>query len=361
MRSRLLAGAAVCALLLAVPGISVVVPSDAPPDTAARGVSPLDPLTLGREICRTARAEGGPTRRGLFLAAARAYAQTAGGASGAPPLMEGVGSGALEATVNDAARPYFRQGVGLIDGFNHAEGIRAFRAAQALDPDCALCFWGEAYALGPNINDAMDPANNARAIETARLARDKAADASEVERALIEAIQTRYSEDAAADRAALDAAYSQAMQAVADRFPENDQVQALAVEAIMDAQPWDYWEPGGRTPKGDAGQAVERLEAVLARNPDHVLGIHLYIHMTEASDDPWRAVDGAERLAGLAPGAGHLGTCRRTPISAFGRFADSLAANIDAVAVDEAYLARAGDAASDFYRYGLYPHNVHSC
>lgn len=359
MRSKLLAGAALATLLLAAPSITVVLPEGDGP-SALRGVQPLDPLAVNREICRARGADGQPNRRGLFIAAARAYAATAaGGASDAPPLFEGVASAALDATVNEAARPYFRQGVGLLDGFNHSEAVRAFRAAQALDADCALCFWGEAYALGPNINDAMDPANSARAIETAQMAKEKAAGASDVERALIDAIQTRYSEDPSADRAALDAAYSEAMQQVADRFPADDQVQALAAEAIMDAQPWDYWEPGGRQPKGDAGQAMQRLETVLARNPDQVLAIHLYIHMTEASDDPWRAVDGAERLARLAPGAGHLVHMPAHTWFRIGRFAESLEANVDAVAVDEAYLARAGDAASDIYRYGYYPHNVH--
>ena len=111
-----------------------------------------------------------------------------------------------------------------------------------------------------------------------------------MERALIEALQARYSDAPDADRAALDAAYSAAMQAVADRFPEHDQVQALAAEAIMDTQPWDYWEPGGRVAKGNAALALARTEAVLARNPDHVLAIHLHIHLTEASNDPWRSL-----------------------------------------------------------------------
>ena len=114
--------------------------------------------------------------------------------------------------------------MGLVDGFNHMEAVRAFRAAQALDPECAMCLWGEAYALGPNINKVMDPADNPRAVEAAQLALEKAAGASEVERALIEALQARYSDAPDADRAALDVAYSEAMQAVADRFPEHDQV-----------------------------------------------------------------------------------------------------------------------------------------
>jgi len=356
MRIKLLAGAALSTLLLGGPTISMVV---AERDASNRFAAP-DPLSLNRQICRTADAAGEPSRRGLFIAAARAYAQTAPvAAPESPPLMEGVASDALSATVNDAARPYFEQGVGLLDGFNHFEAIRAFGAAQALDPECALCFWAEAYALGPNINDTMDPANNARALETARRAQELSAGASEVERALIEAIQTRYAADAPPDRSGLDAAYSEAMQSVADRFPDNDQVQALAAEAIMDAQPWDYWEQGGRTPKGDARQALKRLETVLARNPDQVLAIHLYIHMTEASDDPWRAVDGAERLAGLAPGAGHLVHMPAHTWFRIGRFADSLDANVEAVAVDRGYLEKAGDAASPIYRYGYYPHNIH--
>ena len=138
MRSKLLPGAALATLLLAAPSISVV----SSEDNSRRDRSVLDPLALNREICRARGADGRLDRRGLFIAAARAYAQTTAGGntSGAPPLFEGVASDALEATANDAALPYFRQGVGLVDGFNHMEGVRAFRAAQALDPDCALCF-----------------------------------------------------------------------------------------------------------------------------------------------------------------------------------------------------------------------------
>ncbi len=355
MRPKLLASAAFAVMFASLPTVSFVAPENG--DRAAPGM--LDPLAMNRALCRARALDGTGTRRGLFLAAAQAYAATGERAATAPPLIDGVASDALDVTVNDEARPYFEQGMGLVDGFNHFEAIRAFQAAQALDPDCAMCFWGEAYALGPNINDTMDPANNARAIEAARMAAEKAGGASEVERALIEALGTRYSDEPGADRVELDKAYSMAMQEVADRFPENDQVQALAAEAIMDAQPWDYWEPDGKVPKGDAAQALERVETVLARNPDNVLAIHLHIHLTEASDDPWRAVPGAERLASLAPGAGHIVHMPAHTWFRIGRFRDSLEANVEAVKADQEYLEEAGDAASVIYRYGYYPHNVH--
>ena len=325
---------------------------------ASKGSAPFDPLAYLSTICKTRSGE--PPLLGRFLQAAAAYAATAPtGAAAPPPLILGVASGVMDATVNEAARPYFQQGMGLVDGFNHMEAVRAFRAAQALDPECAMCLWGEAYALGPNINKVMDPGDNPRAVEAAKLALENAAGASEVERALIEALQARYSDAPDADRAALDVAYSEAMQAVADRFPEHDQVQALAAEAIMDTQPWDYWEPGGRVAKGNAALALARTETVLARNPDHVLAIHLHIHLTEASNDPWRSLPYAARLGGLTPGAGHLVHMPGHTWYRVGMFEEALDANVVAVAVDEAYLAAAGEAVSDTYRYGYYPHNLH--
>ena len=176
MRSTLLAGAAVCALFVALPSASTYEPADP-------GAARFDPLLYLSSLCRTPG--GQPPLITRFLSAAAAYAATTEGAADAPPpLILGAASGVMEATVNDAARPWFEQGMGLVDGFNHAEGVRAFRAAQALDPDCAMCFWGEAYALGPNINKVMDPADNPRAIEAAKLALEKSAGAAEVERAL---------------------------------------------------------------------------------------------------------------------------------------------------------------------------------
>ena len=133
----------------------------------------FDPLSFLRTICRTGRT--GTPLSARFVAAAAAYAATTDAASTPPKLITGTASGVMDATVNEAARPWFEQGMGLTDGFNHMEAVRAFRAAQALDPDCAMCYWGEAYALGPNINKVMDADDNPRAVEAARMALEKAA------------------------------------------------------------------------------------------------------------------------------------------------------------------------------------------
>jgi tetratricopeptide (TPR) repeat protein len=278
---------------------------------------------------------------------------------GRPPLYAGLGDLSMPVTASPEAQAYFDQGLRLLWGFNHAEAARSFRAAAALDPGCAMCFWGEAFALGPNINDAMAEDRVAPAWAAARRALALSGNASGVERALIEALAARYSDDPAADRAALDAAFAQAMRAVAAQYPDNANVLVVLADALMNLQPWDYWEADKVTPKGNGAEIVATLERALSLDPDHPAALHLYIHAVEASADPGRAEDEADRLRGLAPAAGHLVHMPGHLYTRVGRYADALAVNHDAVAADEAFLAAAGAAASPLYRYGYYPHNVH--
>jgi tetratricopeptide (TPR) repeat protein len=276
-----------------------------------------------------------------------------------PPLFDGLGDLAWPVTTSSPqAQRFADQGLRLAFAFNHPEALRAYRAAQRRDPSCAMCAWGEAYVLGPNINAPMDPAAVPAAVEAAARARALAGGAAEEERAAIEAVARRYSADPSADRAALDAAYADAMAEAAERFPENDHLQVLAAEALMDLAPWDYWADGGRTPKGRTAEALAFLERVLGRNPDHPGAIHLHIHLVEASDRPERAEPHAERLAALMPGAGHIVHMPSHIFYRVGRFRDSLAANRAAVAADERYLEQAGGPPT-LYRFTYYPHNVH--
>lgn len=294
----------------------------------------------------------------LFRPGGAASAAGRPAAAPAPVLREDLGQLSFPITTSvPAAQRWFDQGLRLAWAFNHEEARRAFSEAQRLDPACALCAWGEAFVLGPNINAPMAPTAMAPARAAAERAVLLAAAASPVERALAGALLQRYAADPAADRAALDRAYADAMTEVAAAFPAVDEVQVLLADALMNLRPWDYWERDGRTPKGRTADQLAALETVLARNPDHVGAIHLYIHTVEATRSPERAAPFAERLGALAPGAGHLVHMPAHIWYRIGRYRDSLAANIAAVAADEAYLATT--TGNDAYRYTYYPHNVH--
>jgi tetratricopeptide (TPR) repeat protein len=277
---------------------------------------------------------------------------------GEPPLMAGLGSRSVRVSTTSAqAQKYFDQGLRLAWGFNHEEARRAFREAQRLDPQCAMCYWGEAYVLGPNINVPMDEKAAAPAFAAAQKAQSLAARASAREQALIEAVAARYSADPKAERAKLDAAYAEAMARAAARFPEDADIAAIYAESLMDLSPWNYWEAGGTKPRAVVAPLIATLERVLARQPDHVGAIHLYIHAVEASSDPKRAEPYADRLAKLAPGAGHIVHMPAHIYYRVGRYKDSLATNRVAVKVDEAYLKRFKP--SGVYPLAYYPHNVH--
>ncbi len=278
----------------------------------------------------------------------------------APPLYDGLGNGMYKiTTVNPGAQAFFDQGLKLAWAFNHAEARRAFRHAQRLDPTCAMCFWGEALVLGPNINDAMRDEAVAPAFEAITRASELADGATEKEQALIEALAARYSAERQQDRGALDEAWAEAVGRVAARFPDDASIKVLFADALMNLQPWDYWEADGETPKGRAGEIVATLEQALAMDPDLPAAIHLYIHAVEASSTPERAEPFADRLRGAVPAAGHLVHMPAHIYARVGRHADSLAVNRDAIAADEAMLEAMGESASPIYRYGYYPHNVH--
>jgi tetratricopeptide (TPR) repeat protein len=276
-----------------------------------------------------------------------------------PPLWDNLGALSLPVTTSSAeAQRYFDQGLRLAFAFNHAEARRAFRKAQRLDPGCALCWWGEALVLGPNINAPMAAEALEPTLVALGQAEARAPGASEWELALVEALATRYSGDLKAERADLDAAYAAAMSKVAVRFPEADHIQVLYAEALMNLSPWDYWEAGGSTPKGRTAEIVATLERVLARSPDHAGAIHYYIHMVEASDRPERAEPYARRLADAMPGAGHVVHMPFHIYFRLGKYRDAIAANQAAVAVDRAYVAQAGP--EGIYPRAYYPHNLHS-
>jgi len=275
-----------------------------------------------------------------------------------PPLWEGLGTLSHEVTTDsDLAQRYFDQGLRLTYGFNHAEAYRSFKKAQELDPTCAMCFWGEAFVLGANINAPMEGTAVQPAFVAMTNAKARSARASARERALIDALAARYVSDSEADQLELATAYADAMAEAHARYPDDHDLAVLFADAIMNTSPWDYWELDGRTPKGRLGEAIAAIEGVLAANPDHPGAIHLYIHLTEASATPEKAEPYADRLAALVPAAGHLVHMPAHTYYRTGRYLDSLKTNVAAVHADEAYLAQAQ--AAGIYPYGYYPHNIH--
>jgi tetratricopeptide (TPR) repeat protein len=260
-------------------------------------------------------------------------------------------------TKNPETQRYFDQGVNLLFGFNHAEAIRSFREAARLDPDCAMCWWGMAVALGPNINMPMPPDAVAPAWEALQNARTLAPKATPAERAWIEALATRYAEAPPTDRKPLDTAYADAMGRLARAWPDDLDAATFYAEAMMDTQPWDYWQADAVTPKGHGGEIVATLEDVIRRAPNHPGALHLYIHAVEASTTPERAEAAADRLLVLMPEAGHIVHMPSHIYYRVGRYADAAHANELAATVDEGYIATCR--AQGYYPAGYYGHNIH--
>ncbi|HEX2818399.1 MAG TPA: hypothetical protein VHN39_18545, partial [Phenylobacterium sp.] len=252
---------------------------------------------------------------------------------------------------------FFDQGVNLLFGFNHAEAIRSFREAARLDPDCAICWWGVAVALGPNINLPMPDDAVAPAWQALGRARALEVKASPEERDWIEALAARYRSNPKADRKALDEAYARAMSKLWRAYPDDLDAGVFWAEAMMDTQPWDYWEADGKTPKGHGAEIVATLESVIRREPDHPGALHLYIHAVEASTTPERAEAAADRLLPLMPDAGHIVHMPSHIYYRVGRYGDAVRVNERAAAVDEAYIAACKT--QGFYPAGYYGHNIH--
>ncbi len=258
-------------------------------------------------------------------------------------------------TKNPQAQRYFDQGLLLAYGFNHAEADRSFKEAAKLDPNCAMCHWGSAYVLGPNINAPMDP----KAVPEAWKAIGKAVAlsryASPKEQAYIRALQKRYSPTPLKDRERLDLAYAEAMRKVAARYPKDPDAATLFAESLMDTTPWDYWQPNGE-PKPEAKEIMATLEAVLKRNPNHPGANHFYIHAVE-KQRPELGVASADRLMTLAPGSGHLVHMASHIYIRVGRYHDAVVSNQRGAAADDAYLSACH--AQGLYPLAYKPHNHH--
>ena len=324
----------------------------------------FDPLFVNGKACAPLQAGVPPLLRNLILAKAETAPFQPGQRKGempaadAPPLFKDLGGLHFKVTTaNTQAQAYFDQGLRLTFAFNHAEAARAFRTAQQLDPQCAMCYWGEALVLGPNINAPMFPEAVAPAFAAAQKAVERSASASAAEKALIRAVAKRYAADPKAERPLLDKAYAEAMTDAARNFRTDDTIQVLFAESLMDLSPWDYWEAAGAKPKNRTGEMIDALERVLERNPSHAGAIHYYIHAMEASTKPEKALPYARQLGRQMPGAGHIVHMPAHIYYRIGLYKEALQTNIAAIAIDEKYFKNSPS--DPLYKGAYYPHNVH--
>lgn len=259
-------------------------------------------------------------------------------------------------TDNRLAQRYFDQGIILAYAFNHLESVRSFRQAVRIDPNCAMCYWGIAYALGPNINAPMDDSAVPEAYQSSQQALRLREKITAREKLYINALAQRYTSKPQPGRAGLDKDYADAMRKVIEQYPEDAEAATLLADALMNQHPWDYWTSEGK-PKPWAGEIVTALEKALKIAPLHPGANHLYIHAVEASANPERALPSADRLGTLVPGAGHLVHMPAHIYIRTGQYQKAVLANRRAVAIDQNYLDH--HHSEGVYTLAYVPHNHH--
>jgi tetratricopeptide (TPR) repeat protein len=254
------------------------------------------------------------------------------------------------------AQKFFDQGLRFIYAFNHDEAARSFQHAAELDPKLAMAFWGVAEAVGPNYNDPADPDRYKRAHDAIQKAADLSTDAPPSEQAYIQAMAKRFPADPNSDLKKAAEDYHDAMRELSRQFPDDLDAATLFAESGMNLHPWGLWNQDG-TPIAGTEEIVSTLEGVIKRDPNHLGAIHYYIHAVEASNNPDRALSAADRLAALAPGAGHIVHMPAHIYIRTGDYEAAVQTNQKAAEVDRAYIRQTS--VQGIYPMMYYSHNLH--
>ncbi|MET9683704.1 hypothetical protein [Streptomyces coeruleorubidus] len=271
-------------------------------------------------------------------------------------------------TASAGAQLWFDRGLVWTYAFHHEEAVACFEKAAEADPECAMAYWGIAYALGPNYNkpwEFFDGEELARTVERTHAAveraHEKAVRATPVEQALIGALRARYPQpEAVEDCSVWNEPYADAMRTVYELAPDDPDIATLHADALMNLTPWQLWDltTGQPTEGARTSEAKAVLEGALATDAGarHPGLLHLYIHLMEMSPTPEQALTVADRLRGIVPDAGHLLHMPSHLDVLCGDYRQVVAANSAAIAADEKYHRQAG--AMNFYT--LYrAHNYH--
>ncbi|OMP31257.1 hypothetical protein [Mangrovimonas sp. DI 80] len=273
------------------------------------------------------------------------------------PLFENLGDHTYTvSTKNELAQKFFNQGLRLTYGFNHAEAHRSFLEASRLDPNLAMAYWGQAYVLGPNINDpAPDDDRKTKANEAIAKAVELSGNSTKKEQDLINALNHRYATDLSTEVEDLNIAYMDAMSKVSKTYPNDADIQTLYAASVMNTTPWNYWDKSGK-PSANIPEAKAALEKAILLDPDNPGAHHYYIHMVELPN-PDLAVPSAEKLGSLMPSAGHIVHMPSHIYIRVGRYKDAVTTNQKAILADEDYISQCY--AQGMYPLGYYPHNIH--
>lgn len=252
-------------------------------------------------------------------------------------------------TVKPKAQAYFNQGFQLRYGFAKPEAVRSFQAAEQQDPSCAMCYWGEAWALGSYLNQPMTAEEASQAYAAAQKALALVRTGTAEEQALIQAIALRYSPkfdpETQPDR---DAAYAKAMEQVAQRYPEDLDAMTLYGESLFLLEP----RQGTRDLSNPrVKKLLTTFETVLSRDIRHGGACHLYIHATEATAEPERAEPCAEYISDAIPGVSHINHMPSHTWNEVGRWGDSVRANQRALETDAQ--ASQGDGFAVYHGHNL--------
>jgi len=272
------------------------------------------------------------------------------------PLIAGLGNVELKITGSGDAQKYFSQGMALCYGFNHDDGIRSFQLALDADPNCAMAYWGIAYASGPNYNLPVDADHEKAAFDAIQKAKGLTAKVSPKEKDYIETMAIRYTNDGKADFGKLNVDYKNAAGKLMQKYPDDMDAAVLFAESMMILHPWQLWFADGKPNEGTE-EIVSVLESVLKKNPNHIGGNHFYIHAVEASKNPERALPCADRLPSLANMAGHLVHMPAHIYQRVGDYSAAAGSNEAAVDADNEYLKSAHT--QGIYTMMYYSHNLH--
>jgi tetratricopeptide (TPR) repeat protein len=256
----------------------------------------------------------------------------------------------LISSTNKEAQAYFDQGFQMMYSFAKPEAVRSFREGWKRDPDCAICYWGEAWAWGSYLNAPMTDEEAPHAYAAAKKASSLKHRANDKERALIEAMAVRYVEKFdAGTRVEQDRAYRDAMEKVSARYPDDLEIATLYADALFLLEPRrgtrDINDPNVR-------RLHQVLESILSRDVHHPGACHLYVHATESTIVPERAEACAEFLGRSIPGASHINHMPSHTWNEVGRWGDSVRANLEAWHSDQKAAIGEG--------FAIYPeHNLH--